>query len=491
MSQLNAIQNADCQFYIGATTNQQTAFNGAHYALTEVATGASLGSIKLSSQDDTNAAIIRAHNAQASWAASSFETRAAVIRRFAQQLEHNADQIHAWNARECGSILPKSQWELKACIDQAYMSADLTLQPSGEIYPSSMPGRDNRWIRVPVGVIGVISPWNFPLLLSLRSVLPALALGNSVVLKPDLHSSVCGGVLIAELLQTAGLPDGVCELVLGGGDRGQQLVEHPSVNMIAFTGSTAVGRTIGEHCGRTLKKSSLELGGNNAYIVCDDADLVSAASCGAWGSFLHQGQICMQSGRHIVSNHVLDAYVETLAQRARNLVTGNPFTEQAHLGPLINDRQADRVMRLIEESVAMGAEIVCGGTRNGRFISATVIRNVTPDMPIYKEEIFGPVAPVIGFDSDADAIALANNTDYGLSAAIHSSNPVRANAMAQAIHAGMVHINDQTVNNEYQVPFGGMKSSGNSGRFGGPANLDEFTERKWISSMANGIQYPF
>ena len=329
------------------------------------------------------------------------------------------------------------------------------------------------------------------MLLSLRSVMPALVMGNAVVMKPDLQSSVIGGVLMLDLLREAGVPEGVCQLVLGGAEVGQQLVEHPLANMIAFTGSTAVGRIIGEHCGRTLKKSSLELGGNNAMIVCEDVDLTSAASCGAWGAFLHQGQICMQSGRHIVSNQILDQYVETLAARAKNLITGNPFTQQSHLGPLINDRQADRVMRLIEESVAMGAEVVCGGQRDGRFISATVIRNVTPDMPIYKEEIFGPVAPVIGFDSDAEAIALANDSDYGLSAAIHSGNLVRANAMANAINAGMVHINDQTVNNEYQVPFGGMKSSGNSGRFGGPANLDEFTERKWISTMATPIQYPF
>ncbi|MGB1091316.1 MAG: aldehyde dehydrogenase family protein [Oceanobacter sp.] len=485
MNNLTVIQNAECQFAMDAPHAGET------YQITEVATGASLGRINLSSADEVNAALAAAHAAQADWAATDFETRANVMRKFAQLLEQNADLIHAWNARECGSILPKSQWELKACIDQAYMSADLALQPNGEIFPSSMPGRDNRWVRVPVGVVGVISPWNFPMLLSLRSVMPALVMGNAVVMKPDLQSSVIGGVLLLDLLREAGVPEGVCQLVLGGAEVGQQLVEHPLANMIAFTGSTAVGRIIGEHCGRTLKKSSLELGGNNAMIVCEDADLTSAASCGAWGAFLHQGQICMQSGRHIVSNQILDQYVETLAARAKNLVTGNPFTQQSHLGPLINDRQAERVMRLIEESVAMGAEVVCGGQRDGRFISATVIRNVTPDMPIYKEEIFGPVAPVIGFDSDAEAIALANDSDYGLSAAIHSGNLVRANAMAQQIHAGMVHINDQTVNNEYQVPFGGMKCSGNSGRFGGPANLDEFTERKWISTMAASIQYPF
>lgn len=465
--------------------------DGERWSITEVSTGQSLGSLTLSSQADCAAAIAQASDAQSDWAATDFESRAAVLRRFAQQLELHAELIHAWNARECGSILPKSQWELKACIDQSYMSADLALQPHGELFPSSMPGRENRWIRVPIGVVGVISPWNFPLLLSLRSVLPALALGNSVVMKPDLHSSVTGGLLIQQLLLQAGLPQGVCQLVLGGADIGEQLVQHPQVNMIAFTGSTNVGRQIGEFCGRRLKKCSLELGGNNAMIVCNDANLDEASSCAAWGAFLHQGQICMQAGRHLVQREVLDAYIDKLASRARALVTGNPFTEQSHLGPLINDRQADRVMALIQQSVEMGAEIVCGGKRNGRFIEATVIRNVTPQMPIFKEEIFGPVAPVMAFDSDTDAIQLANDSEYGLSAAIHSQNLTRAYQIAAQLQAGMVHINDQTVNNEYQVPFGGMKGSGNSGRFGGPANLDEFTERKWISATANAIQYPF
>ena len=479
------IYNDSCTFL------PDSAFTGELITVTEPATGNSLGAFASTTIAELDDLIASTKAVQTAWAATDFDARAKVLRRFAVLLEENASLINSWNARECGSIEGKSQWELQACIDQAYMCAALPMNPYGDIYPSNLPGRENQCIRVPLGLVGVISPWNFPLLLSLRAVLPALAMGNSVIVKPDINSCVTGGYLIVDLLKQAGLPDGVCTLALGGVPVGQGLVEHPQVDMIAFTGSTAAGREIGQVCGRLLKKSSLELGGNNAFVVLDDASIEGASSCAAWGSFLHQGQICMQAGRHIVHESVADAYVQALCARASNLVVGNPHKEPVHLGPIINERQADRVMRLIEESVAMGAKIACGGKRQGPFIPATVITNVTPDMPVFREEIFGPVAPVLTFSSDEEAIALANNSEYGLAASVQGANISRAKRIASQIDAGMVHINDQTVNNEYQVPFGGMKSSGNSGRFGGPANMDEFTERKWISIRDEAIIYPF
>ncbi|UTW01755.1 aldehyde dehydrogenase family protein [Amphritea atlantica] len=479
------IYNDSCNFSLDMM------FSGELIDVTEPATGNRLGSFAAATLSELDRLIETTREAQEGWANTDFDSRAKVIRHFAALLEDNATLINTWNGRECGSIEGKSQWELQACIDQAYMCAALPMNPYGDIYPSNIPGRENHCIRVPLGLVGVISPWNFPLLLSLRAVLPALAMGNSVIIKPDINSTVVGGYLIVELLKQAGLPEGVCTLAPGGVTVGQRLVEHPQVDMIAFTGSTAAGQQIGQVCGGMFKKVALELGGNNAFVVLDDANIDGASSCAAWGSFLHQGQICMQSGRHIVHEAVADAYVEALCVRANNLAVGNPNKEPVHLGPIINERQADRIMRLIEDSVAMGARVVCGGKREGAFIYPTVMTQVTPDMPIFKEEIFGPVAPVVTFASDNEAIALANDTPYGLAASVQGADMSRAKRIASRIDAGMVHINDQTVNNEYQVPFGGMKSSGNSGRFGGPANLEEFTERKWISIRDEALIYPF
>jgi len=482
---LSQIQQDDCSFEFDG------GFSGDSVEVIEPATGQRLGAFNTATADELDRLIANTRQAQVGWAATDFDSRARVLRKFGTLLEQNAELINAWNARECGSIPGKAGWELQACIDQAYMCAAMPMNPYGEVYPSNIPGRENICIRVPLGVVGVVSPWNFPLLLSLRAVLPALAMGNAVVVKPDLNSAIVGGVVIVELLRQAGLPEGVCTLALGGAEVGRHLVEHPGVDMIAFTGSTAVGREIGRSCGGNLKKAALELGGNNALVVMEDADIAAAASCAAWGSFLHQGQICMQSGRHIVHRSIVGAYVEALRERAQNLAVGDPYRNNVHLGPIISERQADRVMHLIETSVAMGAEVVCGGKREGLFIQPTVMTNITREMPIYKEEIFGPVAPVIAFDTEAEAIALANDSEYGLAAAVHSGDRVRAKRVAHQIQAGMVHVNDQTVNNEYQIPFGGMKASGNAGRFGGPANMEEFTETKWISSISDPLIYPF
>jgi len=464
---------------------------GDSVAVTEPATGQRLGRLATANADDVDAAARLAAEAQPAWAALPFDRRAAILREFARLLQADAERINHWNVRECGSIPAKAEWELNASVEQAHMATAMPMQAVGEIFPSSMPGRRNYWQRVPIGVVGVIAPWNFPILLGLRSVLPALALGNAVILKPDVQSAVCGGLLLAELFEAAGLPRGVLHVLPGGPATGEALVRHPAVKMISFTGSTAVGRQIGETCGRMLKKVSLELGGNNAMVILDDADLESAASCAAWGAFLHQGQICMQAGRHLVHRKVAGRYAELLAARAARLVVGDPAAGPVHLGPLINDRQADKVAEVVARSVAQGARLLAGGQRDGRFYPATVLADVTPAMPAWTEEIFGPVAPITVFDSDDEAVALVNGSDYGLAAAVHSASVPRALALASRLKAGMVHINDQTVNNEFQVPFGGMGASGNGSRFGGPASFEAFSQTQWVSVMDSGIQYPF
>jgi benzaldehyde dehydrogenase (NAD) len=457
----------------------------------EPATGNPLATSGIASREDVEEGVNRARVAQRAWAALPFDKRAAIFYEAARLLKARAVRFIDWNVRECGSIVPKAQWELDATYEQLLMAAALPMQPDGLLFPSALPGRTNHWRRIPIGLVGVIAPWNFPLLLAMRSVAPALALGNAVLLKPDLQSAITGGALIAELFADAGLPPGVLQMLPGGPSIGDAIVRHSEVGMISFTGSTAVGRQIGEICGRLLKKVSLELGGNNAMIVLADADLEKAASCAAWSAFLHQGQICMQAGRHLVHRSVAAVYAEKLAERAMRLAVGNPAEGPVHIGPLINERQAERVERIVLESVAAGAKIVVGGKRNGRYFEPTVLTDVTAQMPAFHEEIFGPVAPVTVFDSDDEALELVHASDYGLAAAIHSRSRSAAMAIATRLRAGMVHINDQTVNNEFQVPFGGMGASGNGGRFGGPANVEEFTQTQWISELETPIEYPF
>lgn len=457
----------------------------------EPSTGDSIGAIALGLPEDIDRAATSAVFAQEAWALMPFDQRAAILREAARLLRERAPEINDWNVRECGSTRGKAEWELQATYEQLLMAAAMPMQPDGALYPSSMPGRMNLSRQLPIGVVGVIAPWNFPILLSMRSVAPALAVGNAVILKPDPQSAVSGGLLLAKVFEDAGLPSGVLHVIPGGPETGDALVRHPQVGMISFTGSTAVGRSIGQVCGQMLKRVALELGGNNAIVILDDADVDAASSNGAWGSFLHQGQICMQTGRHLVHRSLAEEYARKLAERARNLQIGNPYTGQVHLGPLINKKQCDRVDDIVRKSVAAGARLLAGGDYSGLFYSPTVLADVTADMPAFLEEIFGPVAPVTVFDSDDEAVRLVNGSPYGLAAAVHTRSLSRGLALSSRIRAGMIHVNDQTVNNEFHVPFGGMGASGNGGRFGGPANFHEFTQTQWVSVLDKPITYPF
>ncbi|MFC3332219.1 benzaldehyde dehydrogenase (NAD) [Paenalcaligenes hominis] len=458
----------------------------------EPASGEPLFKLGMGSREDVETAVSIAAETQAAWADLAFDQRAGVIRRAAELLQIHAKDFIEWNVRECGSTYLKAQWELHAAYEQLNMASALPMQADGMTFPSSMPQRRNTCRRVPLGVVGVIAPWNFPLLLSMRSVAPALALGNTVVLKPDFHSGVTGGLLIARLFEEAGLPEGVLHVVPGGADAGDALVRHPKSAMISFTGSTAVGKSIGKICGEMLKKVALELGGNNAFVVLEDADLDAAASNGAWGSYLHQGQICMQAGRHFVHESVAEAYVQKLTERARQLKVADPFKDEtAAIGPLVNLKQLERIEAIIQSSIERGAKRVTGGRGEGLFYHPTVLCNVTAEMPAFSEELFAPVAPVITFTSEDELVELIAQSPYGLAAAIQSASVSRAMHLARRIKAGMIHINDQTVNNEFHVPFGGVGDSGNSGRFGGPANLEMFTELQWLSIMDTPIHYPF
>ena len=465
--------------------------SGGDVAVREPATGDELGRVGLADATDVANAGAAAAKAQLEWARTPFEERAAVLRRAGLLFERYAAEIEEWIVRETGAIPPKAQLETHIAAGECFEASALPSHSLGDILPSPT-GRLSLARRVPVGVVGVISPFNFPLILSIRSVAPALALGNAVVLKPDLRTPISGGFCIARVFEEAGLPPGVLHVLPGGADAGEALVADPHTRVISFTGSTAAGRRVGEAAGRHLKRAHLELGGNNALIVLDDADLDRALSAAAFGSFMHQGQICMTTGRHLVHASIADEYVSRLAEKAAALPVGNPATSQVALGPLIDEGQRDRVHALVEASVAAGARLAAGGTYEGLFYRPTVLDDVTPEMPAYAEEVFGPVAPVARFSTLDEAAELATATSYGLSLGILTSDVLAGMELAERIPSGIVHINDQTVGDEAHAPFGGVKDSGTGSRFGGAAaNIEAFTEGQWITLQREITQYPF
>lgn len=439
---------------------------------------------------DVTRAVKAAKAAQEAWADLAPTERGDVLRRFAALCEQHVEEIGKWIVRETGSIPPKAPFEIMTSAREAIEIAALTGQPVGHILSSSLK-RASYARRVPLGVVGVITPWNSPFILAARVVLPALAMGNSVVLKPDIQSPVCGGYALARLFELAGLPSGVLTVVPGGIEAGEALTLDADVAMISFTGSTAAGRRVAENAGKTLKKVSLELGGNNATIVFGDADLDAVTSATAFGSFFHQGQICFTIGRHLVHESVAAEYARKLAERAANLHVGDPNTSMVHLGPIINEKQAARVQALLEDSVKAGAKVTAGGERHGQFFKATVVEGVTPDMPLFKEEIFGPVAPVLTFKTEEEAIALANDTAYGLAASIFTADQARAMRVSSKLKTGIVHINDQTVIHEVFGPIGGMGASGNGARSGGPSVMDEYSQWQWLTVNETVPPYPF
>jgi benzaldehyde dehydrogenase (NAD) len=457
---------------------------------TEPATGEVLGTAGGGDADSIARAAKSAARAQQAWAATPFTDRAAVVKRAGELMEKHRAELIQLLIRESGAIPPKADNEISASIGQLDTAAALTSEALEVELPSMTPGRTSTARRAPLGVVGVITPWNFPYVLAMRSLGGALALGNAVVLKPDANTPVTGGVVIARLFEEAGLPEGVLHVLPGDGEVGAALVADPNVRMISFTGSTATGRIVGETAGRMLKRTLLEMGGNSPLVVLDDADIEAASSAGAWGSFLHQGQICLSVSRHIVHESIVDDYTKALAERAGHLPVGNPATTEVALGPLINEKQLARVRRIVDESVEQGANVVVGGTNDGLFFSPTVLGEVTREMPAFTEEIFGPVAPVISFSDDSEAVELANATDYGLSAAVQGSVE-RASAIADQLRAGMVHINDQTVNEEPPAPFGGIGCSSNGGHFGGVANLELWTEWQWVTAREKATSFPF
>jgi len=461
------------------------------YAVVEPATSDELARMGKASADDIAAATASAAAAQPAWAATPYPARAAVLRKAGDLWTEHADEISWWNIREVGAIPPIAGFALHVAAQECYEAAALPSRAYGELIPSEEP-RLSLARRRPVGVVAVISPFNVPIILGIRSVAPALALGNSVILKPDPRTAVTGGVAIARIFEEAGLPAGVLQMLPGGPEVGERIIADPRVRVVSFTGSTAAGRRVGELAARHLTRAHLELGGNSALVVLPDANVDQAVTLAAFGSFFHQGQICMTTGRHIVHESLYDDYVERLAGKAAHLPVGNPATTQVALGPVIDAGQRDKIHDLVTASQNAGAKVVAGADYDQLFYKATVLADVPPASPAFAEEVFGPVAPVVAYSSVDDAVRIAADTEYGLALGIVTRDIMRGLDVAERIPSGIVHINDQTVSDEANIPFGGVGASGTGARFGGPvANVDAFTDTQWVTVRSDPPPYPF
>lgn len=441
--------------------------------------------------EDVDAAYEAAADAQAEWAATSPQQRASVVRSVRDLLKEHRDDILDLLASESGTTRTKGFAEFYTSVGITGEAASFPTRTSGDHRQSTVEGKENLVVREPQGVVGVISPWNFPLNLSIRAVAPAIALGNSVVLKPASSTPVTGGLLLAKLFDAAGLPDGVLNVVTGrGSEVGDAIAGNPHADVVSFTGSTPVGREVAATAGQNLALPAMELGGNNAHVVTDDADLDRAVDAGVFGSFLHSGQICISINRHLVHEAVYDEYVDSLAERAAALPAGSAHDGETVVGPLIDESQRDQVLDYVADTVDAGATLETGGDHDGLVVEPTVLSDVTNDMAAACNEHFGPVAPVIPFSDDDEAVELANATEYGLSGSVHAGGLGRARDIADRIDTGMVHINDQPINDEPHLPFGGYKDSG-IGRYNGEAIMDELTQQKWISVQREERDYPF
>ncbi|WP_214711214.1 MULTISPECIES: aldehyde dehydrogenase family protein [unclassified Exiguobacterium] len=454
-------------------------------------TDETLFSIRSADESDLDKAYAVAKEAQTEWATMLPQNRRALIEKFAEVTLQHKDDIIDWLVKESGSTRIKAEGEFLASMAIIKEAATFPFRMDGLIKPSIVPNKENRVYRKPLGVIGVISPWNFPFHLAVRSIVSALATGNTVVVKPATATPVTGGLLFASLFEEAGLPKGVLNIVVGrGSEIGDAIVEHPVPKLISFTGSTEVGKGIAEKAGRLLKKTALELGGNNVFVVLDDADIDRAVESAVYSKFYHQGQICMSTNRILVAESIHDEFLKKFVERVRALKFGNPNESDTQVGPLIDHDQVDRILDQIKQTVDAGATLQVGGNADGNVLEPTVVSGVTNDMPLAKNEIFGPVAVILSFKDDAEALHISNELPYGLSGAVHGSI-YRATEFARQVETGMIHVNDQSVNDEPHLPFGGEKDSG-LGRFNGEWVLEEFTTLQWVSVMHERREYkPF
>ncbi|MCX4144629.1 MULTISPECIES: aldehyde dehydrogenase [Paraburkholderia] len=476
------INGAAVQASNGATFERRNPLDG------EVATRAPAATVA-----DAVAAADAAAAAFPAWSALGPSERRALLMKAAHALEARSEAFAAVMAAETGASAMWAGFNVHLAAGGLMEAAALTTQIGGELIPSDVPGSLAMGVRQPAGVVLGIAPWNAPVILAVRAIALPLACGNTVVLK---GSEICPGThgLIIEVLQEAGLPKGVVNFVTNApADAGavvEALIAHPKVRRVNFTGSTHVGKIIAATCARYLKPSVLELGGKAPLIVLDDADLDAAVNAAAFGAFTNSGQICMSTERIIVDERIADQFVATFAQKARGLPLGDPRKGPVVLGSVVDMSTVERCNALIDDALAKGATLVCGGKADSTLMPATLLDHVTRAMRIYGDESFGPVKGIVRVNGEDEAVACANDNEYGLSSAVFSRDIARAMNVARRIESGICHVNGPTVHDEAQMPFGGVKGSG-FGRFGGQAGIAEFTDLRWITVQTTPRHYPF
>jgi aldehyde dehydrogenase (NAD+) len=453
--------------------------------------GEKLASITIATVDEVDEAYQAAARAQKTWAATNPYARRAVFEKALRIIEDREQEISEVIVAELGGTFLKAGFELHLVKEFLREAIHLALRPQGRIIPSPVDGKENRVYTVPVGVVGVISPFNFPLLLSLKSVAPALALGNGVVLKPHQNTPIVGGSLVAKIFEDAGLPAGLLNVVITDiAEIGDAFIEHPIPKVISFTGSDKVGRHVATVCASHFKRAVLELGGNSAIVVLDDADIDYAVDAAVFSRYVHQGQVCMAANRVLVDRAIADEFTEKFVAKVKSLKVGDPTDPQTVIGPVINSQQADALSGVVEQALAEGATALVHGTTTDNLVAPSVLTGLPADSDLLRQEVFGPIAFLIPFDGEEEAVSIVNDTPYGLSGAVHSGDIERGVNFAKQIDTGMFHVNDGTVHDEPIVPFGGEKASG-LGRLNGESMLDAFTSLKWISVQHGRSGFPF
>ncbi len=470
-----------------------TASDGTMFDDVNPYTGEIFARLANAGRNDTRLAINAAAEAFPAWAAMEPAKKRILFLKAADILEKRKDEIIPMLAEETGAALPFGIFQSLISPEFLREAASQVHRVTGKIIPAEIPDCFSMVLRQPVGVVGAISPWNAPLVLSLRAICFPIAYGNTTVLKPSSESPVTGGVLIAQIFEETGFPKGVLNVVMNGpgrsGEVGDELVTDKRVRRITFTGSTDVGREMAGKCGKQLKKITLELGGNDPVIILNDADIDYAVNATTFGRFMHQGQVCMNSKRIIVEKSIAPEFTDKFVKKVSALKVGNPKNADTIIGPLINSRQLDRLKAQVEKAVREGVKVLCGGKHEGNCYYPTVLSGVTEKMQIFQEETFGPVASVITAEDWEDAVRIANNSSYGLAAGVITTDLNKGLRIAEKLETGVVHVNDSSLGDETHAPLGGMKDSG-WGKNGMEA-VEEFTEIRWVTLQMKNRHFPF
>jgi acyl-CoA reductase-like NAD-dependent aldehyde dehydrogenase len=454
------------------------------------ATGEVFAYVQQAGDEEVEQAIASAYEASKHWGESLAAEREMLLLRVGDIVRARNDEIRDLLIEECGSAYSKAQWEIDYVIDLMRSTAGDVRHVFGETLPMTMKGQISLSIRRPLGVIAGIAPFNSPFLLSMKKIAFALAAGNTFILKPSEETPI-SGIVIADLFREAGLPKGVLNVIPGAPQEiGAKLLADPRIRMITFTGSTRTGRHLAVEAARHMKRFTLEMGGKSPLIVLKDADLDYAVDAAAFGIFLHQGQVCMANSKVIVEAPLYDEFCRRFVAKAAQVKVGDPRDPGTVVGPLIRRSQCDFIDGHIRDATDKGARILLGGTYEGPYFAPTVMANVTSDMRIYHEESFGPVVSIISVTDSEEALRIANDTSYGLSAALITNDFQKVMDLSLRLESGMVHVNDTTISDEPHVPFGGVKNSG-FGREGGHYSMEEMTEVKWITLQMGKREFPF